>query len=166
MSLTMQVALDRDGNLSMQRTLSHEAASNLAGEITRLVDGRRIDRVIVVGCQQIELLVQLAHRGFADVTCRAALAGPNAGEMSADLIIVLAVDHEPRLTSLLSRVLRCLRPGGLLLLCTSVSPFTTRVRQTQKVLRQSGFAIDHRHELSGLHVLCCHKIPALQMQAA
>jgi hypothetical protein len=162
----MQVAQDRDGNLSMQRTLSHEAASSLAEEITRLVDGRRIDRVIVVGCQQIELLVQLAHRGFADVTCRAGLAGPNAGELSADLIIVPAVDHEPRLTLLLSRVVRGLRPEGLLLLCIGASPFTTRVRQTRKALRQSGFEIVQRQEPSGLHVLCCRKIPALQMQAA
>jgi hypothetical protein len=150
----------------MQRTLSHEAASNLAEEITRLVDGRQIDRVIVVGCQHIELLAQLAHRGFADVTCRAGLAGPNAGEMSADLIIVPAVDHEPRLTLLLSRLVRSLRRDGLLLLCIGASPFTTRVRQTRKVLRQSGFEIAHRTETPSLHVLCCHKIPALQMQAA
>ena len=151
----------------MQQTLSHEATSNLAEEITRLVDGRRIDRVIVVGCQQIELLVQLAHRGFADVTCRAGLAGPNAGELSADLIIVPAIDREPRLTLLLSRLVRGLRPDGLLLLCTGASPFTARLQQTQKILRQNGFAIVRRQlEPATLQVLYCRKIAALQTQAA
>ncbi|MBV8119624.1 MAG: hypothetical protein JO081_06780 [Alphaproteobacteria bacterium] len=150
-----------------QQVCSRYTASLLVEELVKRVGGRRTDRVIVVGCKHIELLIELAHNGFDHVCCRTALAGPNAGEMSADLIIIPAVDQEPELEALLGWLRGGLRPGGVLIFTTAAPQLTTRSRHIQKVLRQQGFTTVRRHlEPGGIQLLCCRKIPMLQQQAA
>jgi hypothetical protein len=112
----MQVRKTGMGTLSTRQVCSRETASLLAQAIVKLVGRKRTGRVMLVGCQHIDLLIQLAQHGFVDVTCLAVLAGPNAGEMSADIIIAPAVDREPRLAAVLSRLGRGLRPDGVLFL--------------------------------------------------
>jgi hypothetical protein len=153
--------------LSTRQACSREIASLLAQDIIKVVGGKRTDRVIVVGCEHIELLIQLAQHGFADVTCLAVMAGPNAGEMSADIIIAPAVDREPELAAVLSRLGRGLRPDGALFLGTAGSLIMTRMRQIQELLRRQGFALVRLHpQPADLQILCCRKLPALQAQAA
>jgi hypothetical protein len=108
-----------------------------------------------------------AARLFVDVTCLAVLAGPIAGEMSADIIIAPAVDREPRLAAVLSRLGRGLRPDGILFLGTAGSPIMTRIWQIQELLKQQGLAFVRTHlEPADIDLLCCRRIPALQAQAA
>jgi hypothetical protein len=152
--------------LSTRQGCSRETASLLAQHIMKLVGRIRTDRVIVVGCEHIELLIQLARQGFAEVTCLATMAAPNAGEMSADIIIAPAVDREPELAAVLSRLERGLRPDGVLFLSTAGS-LTTRMRQIQALLIQHGFAFVLTHlKPSDIHQWYCRKIPALPAQAA
>jgi hypothetical protein len=120
-----------------------------------------------VGCEHIELLIQLAQQGFVDVTCLDVTAGPNAGEMSADSIIAPAVDREPELAAVVSRLGRGLRPDGVLFLGIAGSLIMGRMRQIQGLLIQHGFAFVRMHlEPADIHLLYCRKIPALQAQAA
>jgi hypothetical protein len=166
-SLIIQVSKTRMGRLSGCQVCSRETASLLADEIIKLVGRCRTERVILVGCQNIELLVQLAHGGFLDVTCRSALNGPNAGEMSADIIIVPAVDRQRELPMVLSRLSRSLCSGGIILLSTSSSQSETCLRRIQRVLRQHGFEIVGRHHESGdFDVLCGRKVPLARAKAA
>jgi len=63
------------GNLSTQHTCSRETASDLVHEISKLVGSKRTGRVVVIGCEHIELLIQLAQCGFADVTAAGCCPG-------------------------------------------------------------------------------------------
>ena len=163
----MQVRKTGMGNLSTRQVCSRETASLLAQAIVKLVGRKRTGRVMLVGCQHIDLLIQLAQHGFVDVTCLAVLAGPIAGEMSADIIIAPAVDREPRLAAVLSRLGRGLRPDGILFLGTAGSPMMTRIWQIQELLKQQGLAFVRTHlEPADIDLLCCRRIPALQAQAA
>jgi hypothetical protein len=138
-----------------------------ADEVIKLVGTRRTDRIILIGCEHVELLVQLARTGFTDVTCRTALAGPNAGEMSADIIIAPTVDRQAELAAVLSRMGRSLRPGGVLILGTAATPFTNRTRQLQKLLIQHRFTFARRAVgPADLNLLCCRKLPMVQTHAA
>jgi hypothetical protein len=139
----------------------------IAEEIVKLVGSKRTGRVMVVGCEHIELLIELAHNGFADASCCAALAGPNGGEMSADIIVAPAVNREPKLAALLWRLESSLRPDGVLFLGTFGSRFSTRMRHMQDLLRRQGFVFVRMHlQAADLHVLCCRKLSALQTHAA
>jgi hypothetical protein len=48
----------------------------------------------VLGLQSRDRVAPGEHYGFVDVAGRSALTGPDAGEMSADIIIVPPVDRE------------------------------------------------------------------------
>src|SRR5215510_7808010 len=97
------------GKLSTLEGRSRAIASLFTQEIIDLLGRKRTDRVILVGCEHIELLIELAHQGFVDVTCCTALAGPNAGEMSGDVIIAPNFDRAPNSVAALARIERGLR---------------------------------------------------------
>jgi hypothetical protein len=163
----MQVRKTGMGKLSTRQVCSREAASLLAQAIVKVVGRRRSGRVMLVGCEHIELLIQLAQHGFVDVTCLAVLTGPNVGEMSADIIIAPGVDREPRLAAVLSRLGRDLRPDGVLILGIAGSLIMTRMRQIQELLIQQRLAFVRTHlEPADVDLLCCRRIPALQALAA
>jgi hypothetical protein len=110
----MQVREDRDGNLSTRPVCTREIASIFTEQILKFAGRERTEHVIVVGREHIELLIQLAQHGFVDVTCRDVLTGPNGGEMPADIIIAPAVNREPELAAVLSRLAHGLRTDGQL----------------------------------------------------
>jgi hypothetical protein len=153
--------------LRTQQVCNHEAASLFAETIMELVDRRRTDHVIVVGAQNIELVVQLARHGFLDVTCRSMLTGPTVGTRSAGIIIVPGVDRVPEWPAVVPRLARALRPGGVLVLRWSGSSSAVRLRQLQKLLSQHGFSFIRKHlEGLDLDVLCCRKAAAFAAEAA
>jgi hypothetical protein len=153
--------------LSTRQICNREAMSDFVQEIAKLVGDKPTGHVIIVGCGHIELLVQLAQHGFADVTCCKGLAGPDAGEMSADIIIAPAADREPEFTAVLSRLTHRLRPEGLLILGTAGALIVTRVKQIQALLIQRRFAFTRTHlEPAGIDLWCCRKLPAAQACAA
>jgi hypothetical protein len=78
----MQVRKTGMGNLSTRQVCSRETASLLAQAIVKLVGRKRTGRVILVGCQHIDLLIQFAQHGFVDVTaspCISRALGPTSG---------------------------------------------------------------------------------------
>ena len=153
--------------MSTRQGCRREIATVFAEEILKLVGSKRTDRLVLVGCEHIELLIELVRYGFANVTCCTALTGPDAGEMSGDIIIAPAFDREPRSAAVLSRLEHSLRPGGVLLLGTGSTRLTTQTRQIEKLLVQHGFSFVRRHiEPAGLQVLCCRMVAASQAQAA
>jgi hypothetical protein len=153
--------------LSTRQICNREAVSDFVQEIAKLVGDKRTGRVIIVGCGHIELLVQLAQHGFADVTCCKGLAGPGVGEMTADIIIAPAADREPEFTAVLSRLAHRLRPDALLILGTAGTLIMTRVKQIQALLIQRGFAFTRMHlEPADIDLWCCRKLPASQAYAA
>jgi hypothetical protein len=120
---------------------------------------------MVIGCDHIELLLELAARGFRDVTCRRLLGGP-AGEQPADIVVAPAIS-EKQLAEMLPRLSRAMRAHGALLIGTadrSLSPFN---HLTYEFLAEHGFAIARAAERSGgLTVLCCRKHREWQAKAA
>jgi hypothetical protein len=153
--------------LGTGQNCSRETAILLADEVIKRVGKKRTDRIIVIGCGHIELLIQLLRTGFIDVTCRSALRGPNAGEMSADIIIAPAADREAEPAAVLSRMARRLRSGGFLILATASTPFPSRTRQLQRLLIEHGFTFSRRAVAPAhLNLLCCRKVPAIRTHAA
>jgi hypothetical protein len=119
---------------------------------------------MVIGCDHIELLLELAARGFRDVICRRPLGGP-AGEQPADIVVAPAISEE-QLAEMLPRLSRAMRTDGALLIGTvdrSLSPFNHR---TYEFLAEHGFAIARAARPDGLTVLCCRKHPEWQAKAA
>jgi hypothetical protein len=153
--------------LSTQHICSRETASDAVHKIIKLVGSKRVGPVVVIGCEHIELLIQLAEHGFVDVTCCRVLAGPHAVETSADIIIAPAADREPEFPAVLSHLARGLRPGGVLLLGTAGTLLMTRKRQVQALLIQQGFAFTRmRLGRADIDLWCCRKIPVWQAHAA
>ena len=93
MSFITQVAETGTEGLGTQPGCSREIALLFAEEIIRSVGQKRTDRIFLVGCGHIELLVELVYHGFTEVTCGAALAGPNAGELAADIFVIPAAER-------------------------------------------------------------------------
>ena len=146
---------------------TREIASIFTEQVLKLAGRERTERVIIVGREHIELLIQLAQVGFVAVTCRDALGGPNAGELTADIMVAPAVDRQQKWTALLPRLERGLRPDGVLLLGTAGAGLTTQARHIRRFLIQRGFAFVPLHsERTDVHVLSCRKVPALRSQAA
>jgi hypothetical protein len=163
---TTQIHKTGTENLSVRHGCNREIASLFAQATINLVGSKRTDRITLVGREHIELLIQLAHCGFVDVMCRDALAGPNTGEMSADLIIAPGADRGPQLAALLSRLEHGLNPDGVLLLGAGEG-LSTRLRQIRKLLIERGFHyVDSYMKPTDIHLLCCRKFPVLQTQAA
>jgi hypothetical protein len=163
----MQAATAGTENLGTQPGCNRVIAALFAEEIIRLVGRKRTDRVFLVGCEHIELLVQLANHGFTNVTCGAALAGPSAGELTADIFVVPDIYREPEFTAALARLARYMGPSGVLLLGADASPFKTQLRQIQQVLLQRGFVFVHKHlDPVEVHLFCCRKRGAAQSRAA
>jgi hypothetical protein len=145
---------------------SREAAALFSREVTKLSNASGSARILVVGPEHIELIIELANRGFVDV-CRRSLTGPNAGELSADIVIAPAIDCEPKLLAFVTSLERTLPPNGILLLGITIPSSTVQTRFLQKRLRQSGFTVARAHLASaGIVVLCCRKVAAVEREAA
>ena len=134
-SSTRRFARTGSGNLSTQHICSREIASDFVQEIAKLVGSKPAGRVLLLGCEHIELLIQLAQHGFVDVTCCRVLAGPHAAESSADIIIAPAVDREPEFPAVLSRLTRGLRPDGVLIFGTAGALMIRGLRLTRLSLK-------------------------------
>ena len=151
--------------MSTREACDRGVASLLVQQILASVGATRTDRVILVGCEQIELLIELAHRGFADVLCRSARGGPSIGDKSADIVVAPNLDREGECTAALLRMERALRPNGVLLLGIGSPPLKTQ--QIRKFLSQRGFALLHTDLVVGdLQLLSCRKVPVLEVRAA
>jgi hypothetical protein len=153
--------------MSTRQVGSRATASHLTEQLIKLAGAKPTDRVTIVGCEQIDILIEFAGRGFVEVTCRAAMGGPNAEEASADLVVAPAVHSQAELLAILSRLSRCLRPGGALLFGTADPRPATWKRRLPGLLTQYGFVLVRKHiESADVHILCCRKLSTCQAQAA
>ena len=130
--------------MNKRQGCSREVAALFGQEVSKLSSASGSARILVVGPEHIELIIELANRGFFDVCCRS-LTGPNAGELSADIVIAPAMDCEPKLLAFVTSLERTLQPNGILLLGTTTSFPTVQTRFLQKHLRQSGFIVARAH---------------------
>jgi len=138
----------------------------LADDVSKLIGPVRTGRVLLIGSAWIDLLIELVHQGFAEVTCQAASAGPSFGEMSADIVIVPACDRVPEFGAALSRLSRVLQPGGILIVST-FSASRTLLRRVRSLLGGFGFSFVREYtDHTGRPVLCCRKLAVSQAQAA
>ncbi len=152
--------------MSTHQSCNRRTAARFARQMIELAGARPAHSVTVMGCEQIELLLELAARGFLEVTCRRPEGGP-AGEKPADIVAAPAIGSEKELIVFLPRLGRALRPDGALLIGTanrSSLPFNQR---TYSLLAQHGFAVARVAQPDGAAVvLCCRRYPARQAQAA
>jgi hypothetical protein len=152
--------------MSTRQVGSRATASHLTEQLIKLAGAKLTDRVTVVGCERIEVLIELLGRGFVEVTCRSAMGGPNAGEAPADLIVAPAVHSEPELLAILWRLGRSLRPGGALLFGTADPRPAIWKRRLPQLMTQYGFVLARKHDAAGVHIVCCRKLSTCQAQAA
>ena len=151
--MSTQSACNRaTASLIVRDVLSHGAASR--------------DRVVVVGSDQIEVVVELAHHGFDEVACQSAQAGPGLGNETADIIIAPALDRDPSCIAALERFERALKPNGLLFLGAG-GALSPRLRQIRNFLKQRGFTFTRAHfDAVDFGVYCCRKTAAAEARAA
>ena len=149
--------------MSTNQGCNRETAAHLVHDMIELAGAEPSDSVTVIGCDHIELLLELATRGFRDVTCRRRGGGP-AGEEPADIVVAPAIS-EKQLAEMLPRLNRAMRPHGALLISTAERslPFSQR---TYDFLAERGFAIARVAQPDGRTVLCCRKYAACQARAA
>ena len=153
--------------MDTSQTNGHDPASRFVEELITLAGAKPTDRIIVAGCEHIEVLIALARCGFVEATCRTAVSGPSAGEASADLIIAPTVHSEAELLAILSRLSRGSRAGGALLFGTAGSPSAAWQKRRPKLLARHGFVFVREHNGSAApRILCCRKLPKWQARAA
>jgi hypothetical protein len=156
---------DRKGTLSTQCACDRATASLIVQDVLSCGAKPR-DRVMVVGYDQIEVVVELAHHGFDEVTCQSTQIGLGLGNETADIIIAPALDRDPSCMTALERLERALNPNGLLFLGTS-GALSPRLQRIRKFLKQRGFAFTRTHfDAVDLAVHRCRKTAAAVARAA
>jgi hypothetical protein len=121
---------------------------------------------VVVGSDQIEVVVELAHQGFDEVACQSTQTGPSLGDETADIIIAPALDRDPLCIAALERLKRALKPNGLLFLGTG-GALSPRLQRIRNFLKQRGFAFTRVHfDAVDLAVYRCRKTAAAKARAA
>jgi hypothetical protein len=142
-------------------------ASKFAESLTNLVGVKLTDRVVIFGCEHIELLVELAARGFVEITCRAPIGGPNTEDGAADLVVVPALRTEAMLLGILSRLNRNGRPDAMLVIGIVGSKISAWQQRLPQTLANHGFALVRAPLQTGdLSILCARRFPTWQAQAA
>jgi hypothetical protein len=155
----------RDGVMNSSQLDCRKAAADFIDQLMKLAAVRLTDKMIVIGCDQIEVFVGLAARGFFDITCRAVMQGPN--ERDLDLIIAPGIRSEAEMLDVLSRFACSLRHSGALVLGIGGSPAGASQQGLQRTLAQYGLVIVRKQtESTGFHILLARKFPRLQAQAA
>src|SRR5690242_7892656 len=104
--------------MSTSHACNRGTAAHIARDMIELAGARPTDSVTIMGCEQIELVLELAARGFLDVGCRRPAGGPG-GEKLADIIVAPEIRSEQELAEVLPRLSRAVRPDGALLIGTA-----------------------------------------------
>jgi hypothetical protein len=94
-----------------QPSTSEAASGVLADDLVEASHAKPADHITIAGGNRIDLVIELLHRGFLTVGCRAA-SGPHSGEPTDVLLIPDAADG-PRLLAALNRLGSELRPGAV-----------------------------------------------------
>ena len=102
--------------MSSSRSRNVELARQFANRAVALASASPDDKVLIFGSEQIDLLVELATRGFVDVACSclSACGAPSiVAERLADIVLAPDVRDEAGLCLLLSKAQRVLAPDGV-----------------------------------------------------
>ena len=89
-----------------------DAAASFADRMTALA-ARPTDRVTILGDGEIDLLLALSQRGFAEVTCRKTESRCRAASGAADIVVAPHVRGEAELESAVKEAERSLKRNGL-----------------------------------------------------
>jgi len=140
-------------------------ASGIVEQLVRSGLATPTSRVLVIGCEHIELVIALAHRGFTEVTCQATACGPSTGEPPADLVIIPKVRSNSDVITVLSQAKRW-GPKTVFVFGAARSAFPTMRQALKRQLVRAEFLFSEEETRRGLRLLCARKVPPLQAQAA
>ena len=138
----------------------------LANELVAASAAHSSDRVIIAGTDQLEFLITLLRRGFANVDCMSASDGPPLHAGEADIVIAPSVQGEADLLHILQRFGCTLRPRGVLVL-HEASPVHDERRMRQFFFSSGFAAVERVPSVNGFgHHWCAYKQNAAAAQAA
>jgi len=152
--------------MSTTQSRRQEFVRSLVDQVIALTGAKAADRVLIVGREQIDLLIEFAHHGFKDAACLAAEGGSIAAEPTVDLALAPAVHSESELAAALSKMRRTLDADGTLVIATSdlSQPWEQHLKA---LLMPKGFAFFRSvHRPDGGDMLCCRKQPFREARAA
>jgi hypothetical protein len=115
-----------------------------AGAESRLIDqmviaaGAAISDHVTIAGSNIELLIGLLRRGFADVTCVVPICCPIADE--ADVLILPKIGSLDDLRQTLTRLGRCLHHDGVVVIYDRQPPTPDHIKAFRCLLAELGFS--------------------------
>ena len=126
------------------------------------------DHVVIAGAQQLELLLALIRRGFANVSCQSAAQGPASAEGETDVLIVPSMADDADLPQILQRLGCAVRHRGALIIHGRAAGNSDGDCRLRQALVQAGFtAIERVPSRDGLgDFWCAHKYGAALAHAA
>ena len=143
------------------------SSRSLAEEFLAASAALPTDRVIIVGSDQLKLLIALLRCGFAKVDCLSAICGPHPPRGEADIVIAPDVRSVTELHNVLHRFACTLRPRGVLLMHAADVDFHSE-RRIRQMFLNAGFAALERlpcHDGIG-HLWCARNQPVAMARAA
>jgi hypothetical protein len=152
--------------MSNVRSRNQEFVRSLVDQVIALSSARSVERVLILGREQIDFLIEFVNRGFKDATCVAAEGGSIAAESPVELALAPAIHSETELSAALSKMRRTLNPDGTLVIGTSelLQPWEQRLKE---MLMSKGFAFFRSvRSMEGRDLLCCRKLPFREAHAA
>jgi hypothetical protein len=145
---------------------SYRISTNLAEEIVAASAASPSAKVIIVGSGQLDLLIALLRRGFANVDCLSPDGGPHPPKGETDLVIA-AVRTDVELQHVLRRFGGVLHSGGRLLMHVAALDFRNE-RRVRELLLHAGFAALERLPSRGGqgHLWCARRQGIAMARAA
>ena len=142
---------------------SEASARDLADALVAASGARAKDRITIVGSGQIELLVALVRRGFANVACRAAGTALPPARGEADILLAPTVEGEADLRCIVRQFGASLAAHGALVIRANDSAGLGG-RRVRQIFLNAGF--DAVERLPGGRFWCARKQAASLASAA
>lgn len=145
----------------------HPISTSRADALIAACAAKPSAKIIIVGAEQIDLLLAFLRRDFACVECVSAASGPNPQRDGADVVVASAVRSEPDLLHILKRFGGTLSPHGALVI-GEASASIGDDKRLRRILLEAGFGAVERHpSCSGFERLwCAYKQDAALARAA
>lgn len=144
----MSTAVQSDARQTDDRQ-SRPVSNILAEELAAGCAAHPSDKVIIVGAEQLDLLLALLRRGFTDVDCLSAGCGPHPQRDGSDILIAPAVRSESELLHILQRFGCTLRPRGVIIVHEAASAGICNDCRLRQMFLEAGFAAVERQPSRG-----------------
>ncbi len=91
-----------------------EHVQEFVAEIIGTVPGEETDHITIAGRRAIQTVVDLCRRGYMNVSCHGASAGPHVSGTASDCLWIVNVPSQTELLALIATLAPDLRLGGTL----------------------------------------------------